>query len=60
MDIICHVKPAVDAAGALQHIIISGIERRKIYRNDGDRNNFLDRLRSILLDTPVRNVTPGR
>jgi hypothetical protein len=28
MDIICHAKPVVDAAGALQHIIIRGIERR--------------------------------
>ena len=51
MDIICHAKLAVDAVGALQHIIIRGIERRKIYRNDGDRNNFLDRLGSILIDT---------
>jgi putative transposase len=44
-------KARVDAAGALQHIIIRGIERRKIYRDDGDRNNFLGRLGSILLDT---------
>jgi hypothetical protein len=44
-------KARVDAAGALQHIIIRGIERRKIYRDDGDRSNFLDRLGSILLDT---------
>ncbi len=44
-------KARVDAAGALRHIIIRGIERKKIYRDDGDRNNFLDRLDSILLDT---------
>ena len=44
-------KARVDAAGALQHIIIRGIERRKIFRDDGNRNNFLDRLDSILLDT---------
>ena len=44
-------KARVDAAGALQHIIIRGIERKKIFRNDGDRNNFLDRLGNILIDT---------
>ena len=40
----------IDSAGALQHIIIRGIERSKIFRNDADRNSFLDRLGSILLD----------
>ena len=44
-------KARVDAVGALQHIIIRGIERKKIFRNDGDRNNFLDRLGNILIDT---------
>ena len=50
MDIICH-KARVDAAGTLQHINIRSIERRKIYRDEGDRDNFLDRFGSILLDT---------
>ena len=43
-------KARVDAVGALQHIIIRGIERRKIFRDDGDRNNFLERLGNILSD----------
>ncbi len=41
----------VDAPGALQHIIVRGIERREIFRDDTDRDNFLDRLGTILLET---------
>jgi len=37
-------KARIDAPGALHHIIVRGIERRKIFINDSDRNNFLDRL----------------
>ena len=36
----------IDAPGVLHHIIIRGIERRKIFRDDKD--NLIDRL-SILL-----------
>ncbi|HUU40427.1 MAG TPA: transposase [Desulfatiglandales bacterium] len=38
----------LDAPGVLHHIMIRGIERRKIFINDKDREDFLDRL-SILL-----------
>jgi len=31
----------LDAAGVLHHIIIRGIERRRIFRDDHDRENFL-------------------
>jgi len=41
----------IDAAGAVHHIIIRGIERRKIYRQDADRINFLERLGAILQQT---------
>ncbi len=34
----------LDAFGVLQYIIIRGIERRKIFRNDNDREDFLDRV----------------
>ena len=34
--------------GALHHIIVRGIERRKIFRDDQDRNNFIERLGKIL------------
>jgi putative transposase len=38
----------LDAPGVLHHIIIRGIERGKIFRNDQDKDNFIDRLASIL------------
>ena len=41
----------LDAAGALHHIMIRGIERRNIFRNDRDRNDLLDRLASLLPET---------
>lgn len=41
----------IDTPGALHHIICRGIERKKIFRDDRDRDNFLDRLGPILLDT---------
>ena len=41
----------IDAPGALHHIIVRGIERRKIFRDDQDRFGFIDRLGDILPDT---------
>ena len=41
----------IDAPGALHHVLIRGIERRKIFKDDADRENFLDRLGGILLET---------
>jgi REP element-mobilizing transposase RayT len=38
----------IDAPGALHHIICRGIERRKIFREDFDRDDFLMRLKTIL------------
>jgi len=34
----------LDAPGVLHHIMIRGIERRNIFRNDKDREDFLVRL----------------
>jgi putative transposase len=34
----------LDAPGILYHIIIRGIECRKIFNDNQDRDNFLDRL----------------
>ena len=34
----------IDAPGALHHIIVRGIERKKIFRDDKDRNDFIDRI----------------
>ena len=44
-------KARLDAPGALHHIIVRGIERRAIFRDDSDRDNFLDRLGGILCES---------
>ena len=41
----------IDAAGAVHHIMVRGIERRKIFDSDADRDHFLHRMGEILLDT---------
>jgi len=41
----------IDAPGALHHIIARGIARKEIFRDDTDRENFLDRLCAILKET---------
>jgi REP-associated tyrosine transposase len=44
-------KARIDAPGALHHIIVRGIERRWIFSDDKDRDNFVDRLGDILTET---------
>jgi putative transposase len=44
-------KARIDAPGALQHIIVRGIERRKIFFDDLDRDNFIERLGAVLTET---------
>lgn len=41
----------IDAPGALHHLMIRGIEKRAIYRDDKDRDSFLNRLGGILLES---------
>jgi putative transposase len=41
----------IDAPGALHHVMIRGIEKTAIFRNDKDRELFLDRLGGILLES---------
>jgi REP element-mobilizing transposase RayT len=41
----------LDVPGALHHIIVRGIERRKIFRDDSDRDDFLNRLGEILRES---------
>jgi hypothetical protein len=36
-------KARIDAPGALHYIIVRGIERRKIFKDNTDGNNFLER-----------------
>lgn len=40
----------LDAPGILQHVIGRGIEKRKIFINDTDRNDFIDRLSALSED----------
>ena len=44
-------KSRIDAPGAMHHIIVRGIDRQKLFKNDEDRNNFLSRLSVILTET---------
>jgi hypothetical protein len=44
-------RAGIYAPGALQHIIIRGIEPRTIYKNDLDRDDLLDRLDNLLQET---------
>jgi REP element-mobilizing transposase RayT len=44
-------KARIDAPGARHHIIVRGINRRKIFFDDSDREDFLDRLGGILSDS---------
>lgn len=41
----------LDAPGVLHHIIIRGIERRPLFKDDRDRENFLERLSVLLPET---------
>ena len=41
----------LDAPGVLHHIMIRGIERRNIFKNTKDREDFLDRLSILLPET---------
>jgi REP element-mobilizing transposase RayT len=44
-------KARIDAPGALQHIICRGIERRKIFTDAKDKNNFVARLDRVVSET---------
>ena len=40
-------KSRIDTPGILQHVIIRGIERRRIFNGESDKENFLDRLKNL-------------
>ena len=44
-------KTRIDAAGALHHVIARGVARRKIFFEDKDRDDFLNRLGTILKES---------
>ena len=41
----------LDAAGTLHHVIIRGIERRRIVDDDHDRDQFVSRLGKVVSET---------
>ena len=47
-------KSRIDAPGAFHHIIARGIERSDIFKDNTDRNNFLNRLGGIIKETNTR------
>lgn len=44
-------KARLDIPGLLQHVIVRGIERRKIFLDDNDRDVFIRRLSTLLEET---------
>lgn len=44
----------LDTPGLLHHIIIRGIERRKIFNDDKDQDNFIERLSTLLPETKTQ------
>ena len=47
-------QPRLDAPGLLQHVMARGIERRKIFLDDKDRESFLERFAIILEETQTQ------
>jgi len=44
----------IDTPSLLHHIMIRGIERRKIFNDDKDRENFIERLSVLLPGTKTQ------
>jgi hypothetical protein len=44
-------KARIDAPGASHQIIVRGIERRRIFSDDQDRDNFVEHLGDIVTET---------
>jgi REP element-mobilizing transposase RayT len=44
----------IDAPGVLHHVIGRGIERRDIFRDDADREDFIERLEALAADGAFR------
>jgi putative transposase len=47
-------KARIDATGALHHVIARGIERGVIFRDNIDRDRFIERLSGILIETATQ------
>ena len=51
-------QPRLDIPGLVYHVIARGIERREIFRDDRDREQFLTRLGELLGQTGARLYGP--
>jgi putative transposase len=50
------MRSRIDAAGALHHVMVRGIERGAVFRSDTDGDRFLERLGEILQDMRPEEV----
>jgi len=46
-------QPRLDIPDFVQHVIVRGIKRDKIFRDDDDRRNFMQRLHGLLSETDM-------
>ena len=53
-------KARIDAPGALHHIVIRGIERKPIFKDSQDYQNFIERLSDILSEFSAPGKRKGR
>jgi len=44
-------QPRIDIPGLLQHVIVRGVERTKIFLDDEDRQRFVDHFSQLLVET---------
>jgi len=42
--------PRLDASVSLHHVIVRGIERRRIFETEKDREDFLNRLETVVTE----------
>jgi hypothetical protein len=47
-------KSRSDAAGALHHVMVRGIERIELFRGETDSNHFAERLVEVMEDTKAK------
>jgi hypothetical protein len=47
----------LDTQGILLHVMIQGIERRKVFREDDDRQDMLDRPATLLAENVRQSVS---
>jgi hypothetical protein len=50
-EVVCRDRPGFDAPGTLPHVIVRGIEKRRIVDDRVDRDNFVSRMGQIAHET---------